>query len=245
MIPLEPSQPPSLIETMRLEAGIGLPLLDGHLRRLRRSSEALGYPWPGEAELREKIRQATSTLECTKSWRIRLLMSEQGRISLETSPISAVQAPLKVVLHGPRAGHTSPWLLHKTTHRPWYEEANQWLAAHPDVFDVLFWNEDGFMSEGSRSNLYVQSAGGTWLTPPLEAGVLPGVQREFLLEAGSVQEAPIHRDDLKGARALRISNALRGWVNVLCLDIAIAAMQDPVRGLIGGSQTHTGGNHHN
>jgi len=39
------------------------------------------------------------------------------------------------------------------------------------------------------------------------------VQRQALLDAGLAQEAVLSRKDLLDARRLRISNALRGWLD--------------------------------
>lgn len=207
----DPVTPPSLIETMRAEPRHALPLLEGHMARLQRSCLALGFRWPGEDAVRRRIDATLSSLDPNQAWRLRLLLKPDGVYELESGVLPSLPAPVNVVLWGPRTPGAESWLQHKTTHRPWYEQAATWLAAHSDVFDVLFWDDDGFMCEGSRSNLYMQTQEGRWLTPPLTAGALPGVQREALLRAGKVEEAPIHRDVFVQAPAIRISNALRGW----------------------------------
>lgn len=215
-----PEQPPSLIETLRVEPGHQIPLLDHHLRRLQRSCRELGHPWPGDTALRDRFAQAVAALDPEHAWRLRLLLSPSGGVQLETGPLPAVSPPLKVVVQGPRMGGAEAWLQHKTTHRPWYREAADWLNDHPDIFDILYWNEDGWMSEGSRSNLYMQTPDGRWITPPLPAGVLPGTQRAALLERGQVSEAPIHRDAFLQATRRRISNGLRGWQDVVVVDFS-------------------------
>ena len=207
----EPDTPPSLIETMRVQAGGLVPLLEGHIERMQRSSRALGYRCPDEAALRTQILQTVARLDPSQTWRLRLLLAPEGGLHLETNPLPAPLTPLKVAVQGPRVSGATRWLGHKTTHRPWYKDATTWLAAHSDIFDILYWNENGEMCEGSRSNLYMQTPDGRWLTPPLESGALPGVQRQALLHAGLVQVATIHRDDFMHASAWRISNALRGW----------------------------------
>lgn len=203
--------PASLIETIRVDAGGAMPLLDGHLARLRHSCQALGFAWPGLATVRDGLKRQAGELSSEQSWRLRLLLDPAGDMTLEATPLEPAAQALNVRVTGPRPDIDMRWLLHKTTHRPWYREAARWLAAHPDVFDVLYWNADGWMCEGSRSNLYMRTVDGGWLTPPLESGALPGVQRQTLLRRGLVEEAPIHRDDFLRAPAVRISNALRGW----------------------------------
>lgn len=215
----DPVTSPSLIETMRAEPGHAMPLLDGHLSRLQRSCVALGFHWPGEDAVRQGVDSTLSSLDAQQTWRLRLLLHMDGTLELEASVLAPIPSPVNVVLWGPRAKGAERWLQYKTTHRPWYQQASTWLAEHPDVFDVLFWDGDGFMCEGSRSNLYVQTQDGRWLTPPLDAGALPGVQREALLRAGRVHEAPIHRAAFAQAPAIRISNALRGWCDAILVQI--------------------------
>lgn len=209
----EPAAVPSLIETMRVESGGAMPLLDLHLQRVQRSCDALGHVWPGEAAIRKRLSQILPTLDSARIWRARLLLSPNGAFEVEHSPLERLAEPVSVIVTGPRQGGAATWLRHKTTHRPWYVQATQWLAEHPDVFDVLYWNDEGDMCEGSRSNLYMQAADGRWLTPPLATGALPGVQRQALLQAGLAHEAAISRDEFLNARAWRISNALRGWLD--------------------------------
>lgn len=211
----EPERTPELIETMRVEPGGRMPLLDGHLERLQRSCLALGHRWPGEAAVRESVMRELEQLDPARAWRLRLLLASDGTLTFERGLLPQAAGPMRVILAAaPRIEGAAGWLQHKTTHRPWYADAAAWLARHPDIFDVLYWNADGDMCEGSRSNLYMQTADGRWLTPPLEAGALPGVQRNALLRDGLVEEAPISREAFLAAPAWRISNALRGWCDV-------------------------------
>lgn len=206
---------PQLIETMRVEAGGTMPLLDGHIARLQASCAALAYATPDIEALRRELSHRVRSLDPTQTWRLRLLVAEDGSWSLDQGPLATSPDPLAVVVTGPRRSGDEAWLCHKTTRRPWYEDAARWLADHPDIFDVLYWNDEGLMCEGSRSNLYMQADDGTWLTPPLGAGLLPGVQRAALLQAGLVREHAFTREAFLEARARRISNALRGWRDVV------------------------------
>lgn len=208
---------PRLIETLRVEPGGDLPLLEGHLARLQASALALGYG-VDIAAVRTLLLQRAAGLDAHQSWRLRLLLACDGHCTLEHGPLHTPPDPLRVVVTGPRQGKARNWLQHKTTFRPWYESATDWLAQHPDIFDVLYWDEDGMMCEGSRSTIYVQADDGSWLTPPLSAGVLPGVQRAALLQSGRVREAPFSRDTFRRATRRRISNALRGWRDIQIVD---------------------------
>jgi para-aminobenzoate synthetase/4-amino-4-deoxychorismate lyase len=76
---------------------------------------------------------------------------------------------------------------------------------------MLFHNDRGELTEGGRSNVFLL-LDGAWLTPPLDAGVLPGVMRSVLLEdpAWAAREARLTVDDLMRAQQLVVCNALRG-----------------------------------
>jgi para-aminobenzoate synthetase/4-amino-4-deoxychorismate lyase len=101
-------------------------------------------------------------------------------------------------------------LAHKTTLRHVYDEG--WKHAEAlGAFDTLFFNERGELTEGGRTNVFIK-LNGQWMTPPLSAGVLPGVMRAQILEDNnwSAIEHTITRADLKTAEAVCICNALRG-----------------------------------
>lgn len=200
-----------LIETMRVDPGRRIALLPGHLRRLEHSARALGYPWPGE-QIGQAIRQSLSRLAPEGTYRLRLLLDARGGCLMESGVLPPTPEPVRLRL-APEALVADPfWLAHKTTRRDCYTSAQVWLSAHPDYFDVVYCNAEGHACEGSRSNLYVQDETGVWLTPPVSSGLLPGVMRQRLLDEGRAREAVITRRMLCGAQALRVSNALRGWL---------------------------------
>jgi len=211
----EPAAPPALIETIRREAGGAMPLLEHHLRRLERSCLDLSYTWPGRDQIAHTLADVADPLDASRQWRLRLLLAADGTARVEHGPLYPLPLPLHVVAGGPRPAGAESWLLHKTTHRPWYEAASTWLARRRDVFDVVYWNAADEMCEGSRCNIYMLDRAGRWLTPPLSAGALPGVQRTVLLQAGQAHEARITREMFLSARAWRISNALRGWCDAV------------------------------
>jgi len=217
-MPFAPDRPvpiPSdvqLIETMRVDAGRRIPLWEGHAARLAASCAALGYPLPPGLET-AVARTAAALPADRQAYRLRLLVDAQGRHDMETAPLPPLPARPRVRLAAQRLDPDAPLLRHKTTHRPWYAEAAGWLTAHPEHFDWLYLNARGELCEGSRSNVYVERDG-VWLTPALDCGLLPGVQRAALLREGLAREAVLTLDDLLAAPALRLSNGLRGWFDV-------------------------------
>ena len=103
----------------------------------------------------------------------------------------------------------------KTTRRALYDQAWQ-TAETQGAFDSLFFNSDGLLLEGGRSNVFVKYQG-QWLTPSLDLDILNGVMRQAVLEqpqtylgADEIIETHITRDMLEHAEEIRLSNALRG-----------------------------------
>lgn len=214
---------PDLIETLRLEQG-RIALWPGHRARLLASARALGYPLDAAALdgwLSAQLRSlpATDAAGMRGPCRLRLLLAADGALTLDCAPLPPTPEPVRIALAADVLETTAvldagdPWLRHKTTHRPAYAAAQRWLSAHPDHFDLIFGNAAGGLCEGSRSTIYVRDADGAWLTPPLSNGLLPGVRRQALLDEGAVREARLSLNDLRRAPALRVSNALRGWMS--------------------------------
>jgi para-aminobenzoate synthetase/4-amino-4-deoxychorismate lyase len=101
-----------------------------------------------------------------------------------------------------------PALFHKTTRRAPDERRR---AERPDLFDVVLLNAEGEVTETTIGNLVVE-IDGERLTPPLDAGLLPGVFRAHLLARGEVRERSLRPPDLSRARRIWLVNALRGWI---------------------------------
>ena len=206
------SEPPvQLIETIRVEPGNVLPLLDWHMRRLNRSCRELGFVWPGDT-LPGSIQARARDLDPHNTHRLRLLLNADGQYSLETGLLPATPTPVLLSLSPTPLQADLLWLQHKTTRRSWYADAQTWLSQNPRFFDVVFCNPRDEACEGSRTNIYILNSSGDWITPPPACGLLPGVQRQALLDSRAVKEAIITRDELRTAKEIRVSNALRGWI---------------------------------
>lgn len=73
--------------------------------------------------------------------------------------------------------------------------------------DAILLNHLGFVAEASAANLFLYHQG-TWLTPPVSDGALPGIRREVLIEEALVHEARLSPSDLLKAKGLCLGNAL-------------------------------------
>ena len=199
----------SLFETMRAHRNTGIAHLERHLNRISRSAATLGFCCDINAA-RQRLLAAAADLPPDTEHRLRLDLHANGQIQLTSGVLTPVQTPVLVLL-APDHMHSGDFLLrHKTSVRARYDAAWQHAVAH-GAFDMLFFNEHGELTEGGRSNVFVK-LDGCWYTPPLEAGVLPGVMRSVLLDDATLDARiqPITRADLTRAQAVLVCNALRG-----------------------------------
>ncbi len=198
----------ALFETMRATRE-GCPLLSRHLARLLASATALGFAFHPE-KAREQVNGICAGLEPGLDYRLRIAIDASGELQLQAAPVASLTEPVRVLLSPLTMSSDDPLLSHKTTLRRAYDDG--WRHAESvGAFDSLFFNERGELTEGGRSNVFVR-IGGQWSTPPLSAGVLPGVMRSVLLEdsAWQASERPITREELLAADELCVCNALRG-----------------------------------
>lgn len=199
-----------LLETMRLNKRGQIALLPLHLQRLQHSAHTLGF----QVSLQAVLQALAPYLHQSHAQpqRLRLLVDRLGHITLSCEPLAPTLSPVRLVLAKHPIQANSYALRHKTTQRQHWAVGEHWLQKHPTFFDVIYSDEKGFITEGGRSNIYVFK-NNQWLTPAISTPLLAGVQRQFLLNQGWVSEASLRRQDLLEASRLRISNALRGWLD--------------------------------
>lgn len=195
-----------LIETMRFTPEEGIPLLEAHLSRMKDSAAELGFVFDRH-EARNQLHACCFVLD--KPARVRLMAARSGAIVLEAQELpQAWPEPAKCIVL-PLPVDPGDWRLrHKTTDRGFYEDA-QAIARRHDATEALFVREDGLLTEGCVTNIFVER-GGLWLTPPAALGLLPGVFRQTLLDRGKAREAELTIADLEDGFFL--GNALRHLV---------------------------------
>ena len=200
-----------LIETMKFDPEEGIALLELHLERMKASAAELGFSFD-----RHAVRNAIQALcfEADGPATLRLVTSRSGAYSLELSPPApALPDPaICAVLSMPV--DTGDWRLrHKTSDRGFYE-AGLKAAQNAGAHEALFLRDDGLLTEGCFTNLFVEKDG-KLLTPPAALGLLPGVLRRSLIEQDRAVEAELRLGDL--ADGFLIGNARRGLITATLL----------------------------
>ena len=197
-------RPFALLETLAHHPAEGYRWLEAHLSRLRASARFFVVPLD-ESRVEGALREAAAGL--TGPGRVRLLLHEDGRVTVESRPlVPASPVPLRVGLAGRPVDGSGVWLHHKTTRREAYDDA---LASRPDCDDVLLWNTRGEVTESSIANVIVER-GGDRVTPPVSSGLLAGVERAQLLARGEVREEVVPVGDLKPGQRIWLANSVRG-----------------------------------
>ncbi len=213
----------ALLESLLWQPGAGYFLLGAHLNRLRESAEYFGRAVDETAVYErlmiedQRLRAAQSSIinhqssiiNHQSSKKIRLLIAQDGAITVESIPLSqgAWPVPVRVGLASAPVNSGDIWLYHKTTQRQVYEQARN---GRPDCDEVILWNERGEITEATTANIVVALDGQLW-TPPIESGLLAGTFRGELLAQGQIQERVITKADLDRSQRLWLINSVRKW----------------------------------
>ena len=200
----------SLVETILWNGQF--PLLELHLDRLLDSADYFGFPCR-RAEVKLALLGTAAGFNDRRPRKVRLMLDADGQIRIEHEVVDPEPARLhqlaRVSIAAERTDPGDRFLYHKTTHRPLYASAFK-EAAEAGFDDVLFLNRYQQVTEGAISNLFVEKSG-SWLTPPVACGLLPGVYRRHLLAIeGNIEQREMTLDDLRSADAIYLSNAVRG-----------------------------------
>jgi para-aminobenzoate synthetase / 4-amino-4-deoxychorismate lyase len=194
-----------LLETLLHEPGSGFRRLDRHLERLRDSAGYFGFGFDDTATATALSRAAASVPD--RPARVRLLLDRGGGITTGAVALPSRPEPVRLAIDGVPVDPADVLLFHKTSRRERYEEAR---ARHADADDVLLINTRGEVTESTVANLAVL-LDGRWVTPPLDAGLLPGTERAALLAEGTIEEARVRPEDLIRVEELRLMNATGAW----------------------------------
>ncbi|MDM5179354.1 aminodeoxychorismate synthase component I [Massilia sp. DJPM01] len=180
-----------------------------HLARMAGSARYFGFAFD-EAAAHAALDGACAALAPGVASRMRLALGPSGAFSVQSGALAALAQPVRVLLADDATHADDLFLRHKTSVRTRYDAA--WRAAEAQgAFDMLFFNERGELTEGGRSNVFVQ-VDGRWRTPALGCGLLPGIMRALVLADArwDAEEGIVTRAMLARATGLMVCNALRG-----------------------------------
>jgi len=197
----------SIFEAILWEPENGYYLLPEHLKRMQESAEYFGFEFNIKKILNAIYKYADSLNKLAH--KVRLILDESGEYKLENIPVEllSISGRPKVKLARKSIDSHNTFLYHKTTNRKIYEEVS--LKAY-QADDVLFWNQNREVTESTIAN-FVARFGEKYFTPPVTCGLLPGVFRSWLLNAGQIQEKSLTIDSLRNADEYFLISSVRKW----------------------------------
>ena len=230
-------------ETLRTYSGQPF-LFDRHMRRLRRSAGMLALRIPLDdramaVRLRETMR-AGGLEGPGKEAYLRILVT-RGVGELTYDPAACpepsvvviakpfVAPPDAVFANGVKVALVPVVRNHPDALNPLIKSnnlLNNALAMQEALrrggFEGVMLNYRGELAECTQSNLFIVKDGAA-LTPPIDAGLLPGITREFLFEVGPaagipVREAVLRDADLFGADEAFLTSTTRELVPIVQVD---------------------------
>ena len=228
----------AVYETLRTYGGRPFHL-DRHLERLRRSADRLAIPMPAGEALARDLDALLARAANPESY-IRIIVTRgRGDISYH---FDRVQGPTVVMVVKPLAAfpashHTAgvPVILSSVRRNspqsldPAIKSCNllnnilaMREAQAKGAFEPVMLNAIGEVAETASANLFLVK-GGTLLTPPLDAGILPGVTRQLVLDLAPglslpVREEPVAVKDLLAADEVFITSTLKEVLPVATID---------------------------
>jgi para-aminobenzoate synthetase/4-amino-4-deoxychorismate lyase len=186
-----------IFETMKSIDGI-IQNLDFHLARLKKSMQYFGF----------NSKNIVFPQIDYGAKKVRLSVKQNGEYDIKISDIDKILTN-KVVISDIIIDAGDIFLQHKTSRRKIYNTEYQKY----NVYDVIFINNLGFISEASRNNIFIKKQN-QWITPPLLAGILSGIMRQIFMETTQVLEKNITLDELKNADEVWLSNSINGLIKV-------------------------------
>lgn len=207
-------------------------LLERHFRRFRASAQAISLPVPlDDAAFRTRIDKTVAAAKISGERYIRLLLT-RGVGELSYDPASCETASLIIIVkahtecppevrtRGVAITISSVLRNHPRAINPLIKSNNllnnalaMQEALRRGAAEALMRNYRGEIAECAQANFFIVR-NGTALTPPLEAGLLEGVTRNFVFEVGNeagipVREAVLADADLDGADEMFLTSTTR------------------------------------
>ena len=230
-------------ETLRTYNGQPF-LFDRHMRRMRKSAGMVALDVPlTDAQIDARFRetmQAAGVGETGREAYIRILITRGvGELTYDLAACPSpsiviivkpnVEPPLAAFEQGVKAALVPIVRNHPGSVNPLIKSNNllnnalaMQEAFRRGGFEGIMRNYKGELAECTQSNLFIVKNGAA-LTPPIDAGLLPGITREFLFEVGQdagipVREAVLRDEDLFGADEAFLTSTTREVLPIVKID---------------------------
>lgn len=203
----EPTGYFKIFETMRYENGT-IQFLSEHLNRMKIAADYFLFRF-NYKKIIKRIEESIAGLNKDGIKKIKLSLDKWGSVKVEISDLPVTNKQISVIISQNKTDSGDQFRFFKTTNRKLYD--SEYSSVKTDGFDeVIFLNEKGELSEGSRTNIFLRT-GDEWFTPPVQSGLLSGIYRKyFLVNMPNSAERILKIEDLIKADEIVLTNALRG-----------------------------------
>ncbi len=227
----------SVFETVRTYGGV-IFALGEHLARLEDSAVKMGMDLPTSVEaLAQETRRAVAAAGNAESYARIMLTRGSGPVGLSTDHAEkCLRVILVEPLETPPAPHYERGITAvcvetvRASDAADHAKLGNYLAsmlalrkAHQaGAHEALVVNRDGLVVEGTASNIFAVVAGKI-VTPPLEAGLLAGITRHYVLkmaadEGLTVCERAMSPDEIVRSDELFLTSSIRELMPVVSVD---------------------------
>lgn len=197
-------------ETIAVEEGKPI-LLEEHYARLMRAMEFLQLT-PSMEEVREQAEAVLRKPEMKTGRRVLKITVSGKNIVVNfrenTYCSEDYERGFTACYSQVRRNETSPFTYHKTLN---YGDClfEKRLAKANGIDEPVFLNGRNEICEGASSNVFFVKKGEI-ITPPVSAGLLPGIMREYILRRYPVKERVILPQDIEEFDEMFLTNSLLG-----------------------------------
>ncbi|MFH0733369.1 MAG: aminodeoxychorismate synthase component I [bacterium] len=186
-------------------------LLEEHLLRLRKASDYFLFYY-NKKELIKEINKAINNLD-NKQYKLKIVLNKWGKINTFVEQLNNFAEPIKVIIAEKNISSINKFQYFKTTNRIMYDRLFK-LFRKKGFYDVLFFNQNNQVAEGSFNNILIKKDN-AYFTPPITAGVLNGIYRAYLLKTeNNVFEKQLSIEDIKFADEIYLINSVRKKVKI-------------------------------
>jgi branched-chain amino acid aminotransferase len=225
-------------------------LFERHMRRLRHSAALMALPVPySDQDVLDLVRRTMAAHAGLDEAYIRILFT-RGVGELTYNPAACPQPTLVIIVkpfpapparaftEGIRLSLVSVRRNHPQALNPMMKSNNllnnalaMQEALGRGADEALMLNQDGDIAECSQSNFFVVN-GTDVLTPPLSAGLLPGITREYVLQLAAAlgyqaKEARLTPADLPAVSEAFITGTTRELTPVVAVDDTVIGSGRP------------------
>jgi len=196
----------AIFETLLWTQEIGYQNLEMHLARLKNAAQHFGFRFD-EDYIKHMLKNTADNIAWNKA-RIKISIDETSD-EVAIFEFENDNKDWKIALSKTIIQTNNPWIYYKTTNRKTYD--NEWqYYKDRGIDEVIYQNEKGELTEGTRTNIFVDFGDKKLATPPISCGILNGILRQKLIENGDAYERILHADDLNAAQHIYVGNSLRG-----------------------------------